>query len=294
MADLGKVLTEALKLKVKYNANVTYGIIVTPHVDRIVTVVPLGPDAGIESNDYMLNAVVVKDAVVVYEDVFGRYHVAVPHGVDQKYIDLLNKVKVVKANPAVKLREVMAEAISKDCPDTSVVQAVPGYGDRILKEILSRPDVVYYTDEIRVDDLGMPESGFYVIGDGGCVAKIIISDKGLLDLAARLVVELQGFEVANEEQLLKAFKALAGKFYITREDVEEQFGRNETFVDMSPLPEFIIHFHAVIYLRGFKATVEGGDLVFKKGVLALSYQYIMASPDVWELIDKNLDKLFPS
>ena len=241
----------------------------------------------------MLNAVFVRDAVVVYEDVYGGYHVAVPYGVEQKYVDLLNMMKVKIVNPEEALRDVVERVLEEEQCDATVVQVLEGFKNRILERVLSEPEVTYYTDVIELDDNGMPSRGFYVTSGGEMVHEIVIKDRRLLDLVARLVVELQGFEVANWDQMMRTLKALAGKFYIDREVIDEQYGRDRVFVDMSPLPEFMMCFHVVMYFKGFKATVEGGDLVFKKGVLALDYQFIMASPDVWELIEKNMDKLFP-
>ena len=281
-------LTEALKLKLQYpNAVVGYGVINTFNLDKIIKTVPVGPDAGLKKYPNALNAVYAYNTIVVYRDVYGQTIIALPVNIEERLVSLIGKITVHKGNGIntiiddILKRKIEASLIyaDKEVLNNQVKR------DYIISDLLDANQIIYYTDDIDLNEYGLPEKGFYLTKPH---LSIVTSDAKVANDAVKYIIELQGLVVYDWEQFKRAFNKLSD-IYGLKGVLGEWFGNNIlSYGGLTVLPEIPIYLSGTtLYFKDFKVQVKGGEVILQKGVAILSYNSIYASPDVWDFIKKN-------
>jgi hypothetical protein len=269
--NLTLLFTNLLKYKQKYeDAEFLFdNRIPISSVKRIISVERLTKDADLIEEDYNYY---LQNIVLVYEDNKRRIHIAIPPNIipNDKKETLANIKKVVITDKIKMIKQIIQEAVMKKKLDNYI--AVSPFVTQ-----LPNGEIIYYTDKITVSDNLFPVIGFfYVNGD------IYTNDPEVLKFAARYIIELNGIKVNSLKELIQMFIKLMDKFYITgdtlanfRDNDKIEFG--ETC--LTPLyPEDVI-----IYTSNFEAEI-GCGLRLKKGIIAFSYEWVAASPDVWSAL----------
>jgi hypothetical protein len=264
----GYVFTTLVKYKQKYeDAKFEFtNSIPRSSVKKILGIVKLS-DIGdlVEEGDHY----VLDDVAVVYEDEKNQIYIAIPIPWMNEAKFLENIEKIVITNKIEMLKKVIQEAIMKKNENSYIMHS--------FDENLYYSKIIYYTNEVKINGNMLPEKGFFYVN--GSVYTI---DQDILNSAAKYIVELNGIRVNNLKELIQMFMKFKDKFYIT-EDTIANF-KDKDFVslaDMCAVPLYLDYI--VIYTNDFKTKIEC-DLILEKGVIAFSYEWIAASPDVWSAL----------
>jgi len=137
--------------------------------------------------------------------------------------------------------------------------------------------IIYYTDEVKVNGYMIPEKGFFYAN-----GNVYTDDHDVLKFAAKYIVEANGIRVNNLKELVQMFMKFKDKFYITG-DTLATFKGNEviSLAETCAVPLYLDDI--VLYTNDFNAEI-GCGLTLEKGVIAFSYEWVAASPDVWSAL----------
>jgi hypothetical protein len=270
----GYVFTTLLKYKQKYeNAEFEFtNSIPRSSVKKMLGVVKLGPLGDlVEDGDYYN----LEDIAVVYENEKKQIRIAVPiPWMDETKI-LTNFEKIVITNKIEMLKKIIQEAVMKKEKDNFIVRLFYYY----YYNVAHPPDgkIIYYTDEVKVNGYMIPDKGFFYAN-----GNVYTDDLDVLKFAAKYIIEANGIRVNNLRELIQMFTKFKDKFYIT-EDTLANFKGNEviSLIETCAVPLYLENL--VIYTNDFKAEI-GCGLILKKGVIAFSYEWVAASPDVWSAL----------
>jgi len=269
----GYASTTLLKYKQKYDVDFEFtNSIPRSSVKKILGVVKFSKFADLVEKD---DRYVLEDIAVVYEDEKKQIHIAIPPQWSDEVEILKNIEKIVITNKIEMLKKIIQEAIMKKKRDNFIVRLFYYY----YYNVAHPPDgkIIYYTDEVKVNDNMLPEKGFFYANDN-----VYTDDQDVLKFAAKYIIEANGIKVNNLKELIQMFMKFKDKFYIT-EDTLAIF-KDKDFVslaDMCAVPLYLDYI--VIYTNDFKAEI-GCGLILKKGVIVFSYEWVAASPDVWSAL----------
>jgi len=269
----GYAFTTLLKYKQKYeDAKFEFtNSIPRSSVKQILGVVKLSNLGDlVEEDDHY----VLEDIAIVYEDEKKQIRITIPiPWMDETKI-LKNFKKIVISNKTKMLKNVILEAIMKKKKDNFIAREFYYYHN-----VAYPPDgkIIYYTDEVKVNDNMLPDKGFFYANDN-----VYTNDQDILNSAAKYIVELNGIKVNNLKELIQIFMKFKDKLYITG-DTLASFKYNEvvSLAETCATPLYLDYI--VIYTNDFKAEIDCG-LKLKKGVIMFSYEWIAASPDVWSAL----------
>jgi hypothetical protein len=275
----GNVFTTLLKYKQKYgNAELEFiKYIPRSYVKKILHVKKLSSFGKLveEGGHYVLD-----DVAVVYEDDKKQVRIAfsVPWA-EANEIEILKNIEIVITNKIEMLKKIIQEAVMKKEKDNFIVRLFYYY----YYNVAYPPDgkITYYTDVIKVNGYMLPDRGFFYAN-----GNIYTDDLEVLRFAAKYIVELNGIKVNNLKELVQMFMKFKDKFYIT-EDTLANFKGNEvvSLIETCAVPLYLENL--VIYTNDFNAEI-GCGLILKKGVIAFSYEWVAASPDVWQTLSTSL------
>jgi len=268
---MGYMFTTLLKYKQKYeDAKFEFNVDSMPRssVKKILGVVKLNDlgDLVEEGDRYVLH-----DVAIVYEDEKKRVRIAFPpllSDTDEARI-LKNIEKVVITNKTEMLKKIIQEAVMKKNKDSYITR---GFDINLYYS-----KIIYYTDEVKVTRKLLPEKGFYYAN-----GNVYTADENVLNSAAKYIVELNGIKVNNLKELIQIFMKFKDKFYIT-EDTLKNFKDNNVVSIGETCATPLYLDDIVIYTNDFKAEIYCG-LILRKGVIAFSYEWVAASPDVWSAL----------
>jgi len=268
---MGYMFTTLLKYKQKYeDAKFEFNVDSMPRssVKKILGVVKLNDlgDLVEEGDRYVLH-----DVAIVYEDEKKRVRIAFPpllSDTDEARI-LKNIEKVVITNKTEMLKKIIQEAVMKKNKDSYITR---GFDINLYYS-----KIIYYTDEVKVTRKLLPEKGFYYAN-----GNVYTADEDVLNSAAKYIVELNGIKVNNLKELIQIFMKFKDKFYIT-EDTLKNFKDNNVVSIGETCATPLYLDDIVIYTNDFKAEIYCG-LILRKGVIAFSYEWVAASPDVWSAL----------
>ena len=237
---------------------------------KILAVVKLGTPGNLveEGDQYVLD-----DVAIVYEDEEKQVRIAVPTPWNELEV-LTNFEKIVITNKIEMLKKIIQEAVMKKEKDNFITRQFYDY-----YEVAYPPDgkIIYYTDEIKVSYYMLPVKGFFYAN-----GNVYTDDLDVLNFASKYIVELNGIKVNNLKELIQMFMKFQDKFYITG-DTLANFKDNVvvSLAETCATPLYLDYI--VIYTNDFKAEI-GCGLILKKGVIAFSYEWVAASPDVWSAL----------
>jgi len=269
----GYVFTTLLKYKQKYkDAEFEFtNSIPRSYVKKILAVVKLGTPGNLVEED---DQYVLDDVAIVYEDEEKQVRIAVPTPWNELEVVLTNFEKIVITNKIEMLKKIIQEAVMKKEKDNFITRQFYDY-----YEVAYPPDgkIIYYTDEIKVSYYMLPVKGFFYAN-----GNVYTDDLDVLNFAAKYIVELNGIKVNNLKELIQMFMKFQDKFYITG-DTLANFKDNVvvSLAETCATPLYLDYI--VIYTNDFKAEI-GCGLILKKGVIAFSYEWVAASPDVWSAL----------
>jgi len=267
----GYVLTTLLEYMQKYkNAGFEFtNSIPRSYVKKILDVKKLSSLGKLveESGQYVLD-----DVVIVYEDEEKQVHIAIPTSWNELEI-FTNFEKIVITNKIEMLKKIIQEAVMNKNKDN--------YITRSFDTNFYYSKIIYYTDEVKVSYSMLPVKGFFYAN-----GNVYTDDLDVLNFAAKYIVELNGIKVNSLKELVQMFMKFKDKFYIT-EDTLANFKDNieVRLADTCAVPFYLDYI--VLYTNDFKAEIVCG-LVLKKGVIAFSYEWVAASPDVWDALSTPL------
>ncbi|MFP3234748.1 MAG: hypothetical protein RXR08_14240 [Sulfolobaceae archaeon] len=263
----GHAFTILLKYKQKYkDAEIEFiNVIPRSSVEKILTVAKLSDYSKLveEGNHYVL-----EDVAVVYEDKEKQVNIAIPSQWMDKFT-IIKNIEIVITNKIEMLKKIIQEAVMKKNKNSSI-----NCGSSIS---LYYNKIIYYTDEVKVDDDMLPEKGFYYVN-----GNIYTRDKDVLKLASKYIVELNGIKVNNLKELIRIFMKLKDKFRIT-EDTLANF-KGKIFVRLGDIYAVPLYLDGiVIYTNDFKAEIFTitCELMLLNGVIMFGYEWVAASSDVW-------------
>jgi hypothetical protein len=172
------------------------------------------------------------------------------------------------------LKKVIQEAVMKKKKDNFIVRNFYYYYN-----VAYPPDgkIIYYTDEVKVNDNMLPDKGFFYANDN-----VYTNDQDILNSAAKYIVEINGIKVNNLKELIQIFMKFKDKFYIT-EDTLKNFKDNNVVSIGETCATPLYLDDIVIYTNDFTAEIYCG-LILRKGVIMFSYEWVAASPDVWSAL----------
>jgi hypothetical protein len=177
------------------------------------------------------------------------------------------------------LKKIIQEAVMKKEKDNFIVRLFYYY----YYNVAYPPDgkIIYYTDEVKVNGYMIPDKGFFYAN-----GNVYTDDKDVLKFAAKYIIEANGIKVNNLKELIQMFMKFKDKFYITGDTIAN-FKGNEvvSLIETCAVPLYLENL--VIYTNDFKAEIECG-LILKKGVIAFSYEWVAASPDVWSALSTTM------
>ena len=274
----GYVLTTLLEYMQKYkNAGFEFtNSIPRSYVKKILDVKKLSSSGKLveEGDHYVLD-----DVVIVYED--GKKQVRIAFSVpwaEANEIEVLSNIEIVITNKIEMLKKIIQEAVMKKEKDNFITRQFYDY-----YEVAYPPDgkIIYYTDEIKVSYYMLPVKGFFYAN-----GNVYTDDLDVLNFAAKYIVELNGIKVNNLKELIQMFMKFQDKFYITG-DTLANFKDNVvvSLAETCATPLYLDYI--VIYTNDFKAEI-GCGLILKKGVIAFSYEWVAASPDVWSALSTSM------
>ena len=272
----GYVFTTLLKYKQKYkDAEFEFAnSIPRSYVKKILAVVKLGTPGNLveEGDQYVLD-----DVAIVYEDEEKQVRIAVPTPWNELEV-LTNFEKIVITNKIEMLKKIIQEAVMKKEKDNFITRQFYDY-----YEVAHPPDgkIIYYTDEIKVSYYMLPVKGFFYAN-----GNVYTDDLDVLNFAAKYIVELNGIKVNNLKELIQMFMKFQDKFYITG-DTLANFKDNVVVSIGETCATPLYLDYIVIYTNDFKAEI-GCGLILKKGVIAFSYEWVAASPDVWSALSTSM------
>ena len=269
----GHAFTTLLKYKQKYeDAKLEFtNSIPRSSVKQMLGVVKLSNLGDLVEED---DRYVLEDIAIVYEDEKKQIRITIPiPWMDETKI-LKNFKKIVISNKTKMLKNVILEAIMKKKKDNFIAREFYYYHN-----VAYPPDgkIIYHTDEVKVNDNLLPDKGFFYANDN-----IYTNDQGILNSAAKYIVEINGIKVNNLKELIQIFMKFKDKLYITG-DTLANFKHNEvvSLAETCATPLYLDYI--VIYTNDFKAEIDCG-LKLKKGVIMFSYEWVAASPDVWSAL----------
>lgn len=274
-----KILSTALELKVKYkNSVVTSGLINKSNLHSILNVVRFSNNAGIFPIPYSSNGLQVKDAVVVYEDVYGKIKIALPIDFPEQYENLLDNIKVVSADKF--------ETIKKIIDDNILSKRYDNYMKVSPHVALPEGSLTYYTSKIELNDNGVPVDGFFVDSS----LNVYTADIQLAKFASRYIIQVNGIQAYNQEQFIQMLRKFSQIYVIGKEHI--QWFKDIHEVSVEVICGIPFYLRTVIYFNNFEVEPDCG-LRLKKGVVVMDYETLIASPDVWKII-KRTPNLTPS
>jgi len=273
----GYVFTTLLKYKQKYeDAEFEFtNSIPRSSVKKMLGVVKLSNLGDLVEED---DRYVLEDIAIVYEDQKKQVRIAVPIPWTDETKILTNFEKIVITNKIEMLKKVIQEAVMKKKKDNFIVRNFYYYYN-----VAYPPDgkIIYYTDEVKVNDNMLPDKGFFYANDN-----VYTNDQDILNSAAKYIVEINGIKVNNLKELIQIFMKFKDKLYITG-DTLANFKDSEvvSLAETCATPLYLDYI--VIYTNDFKAEI-GCGLILKKGVIAFSYEWVAASPDVWSALSTSM------
>jgi len=274
----GYVFTTLLKYKQKYEDAEFEFINSIPRssVKKMLGVVKLGTLGDlVEDGDYYI----LEDIAIVYENEKKQVRIAVPiPWMDETEI-LTNFEKIVITNKIEMLKKIIQEAVMMKKRDNFIVRLFYYY----YYNVAHPPDgkIIYYTDEVKVNGYMLPVKGFFYVN-----GNVYTDDKDVLNSAAKYIVEMNGIKVNNLKELIQMFMKFKDKFYITGDTLANSKGSEVvSLAETCATPLYLDDI--VIYTNNFKAEI-GCGLILKKGVIAFSYEWVAASPDVWSALSISM------
>jgi hypothetical protein len=271
----GNVFTTLLKYKQKYgNAELEFiKYIPRSYVKKILDVKKLSSFGKLveEGGQYVLD-----DVAVVYEDDKKQVRIAfsVPWA-EANEIEILKNIEIVITNKIEMLKKIIQEAVMNKKGDNFIVKLFYYY----YYNVAHPPDgkIIYYTDVVKVNGYMLPDRGFFYAN-----GNVYTDDKDVLNFATKYIIEANGIRVNNLKDLIQMLMKFKDKLYITG-DTLANFKGNEVvrLAETCAVPLYLDYI--VIYTNDFKAEI-GCGLILKKGVIAFSYEWVAASPDVWDAL----------
>jgi hypothetical protein len=271
----GYVLTTLLEYMQKYkNAGFEFtNSIPRSYVKKILDVKKLSSFGKLveEGGQYVLD-----DVAVVYEDDKKQVRIAfsVPWA-EANEIEILKNIEIVITNKIEMLKKIIQEAVMNKKGDNFIVKLFYYY----YYNVAHPPDgkIIYYTDVVKVNGYMLPDRGFFYAN-----GNVYTDDKDVLNFATKYIIEANGIRVNNLKDLIQMLMKFKDKLYITG-DTLANFKGNEVvrLAETCAVPLYLDYI--VIYTNDFKAEI-GCGLILKKGVIAFSYEWVAASPDVWDAL----------